>query len=43
MLRRFRYRVYPDARQEQLLAKAFGCARRVFNDGLQARLDAGLP
>jgi putative transposase len=43
---RYRYRLYPDAIQQQSLARAFGCARVVFNDGLRARQDAreqGLP
>ncbi|MGW5632895.1 RNA-guided endonuclease InsQ/TnpB family protein, partial [Streptosporangium sandarakinum] len=43
---RYRYRLYPDATQCQALAKAFGCARVVFNDGLRARqtaYEAGLP
>ncbi|MET8054283.1 transposase [Streptosporangium sp. NPDC005286] len=43
---RYNYRVYPDAVQRQALARAFGCARVVFNDGLRARQDAraaGLP
>ncbi|MEV4243756.1 transposase [Streptosporangium canum] len=43
---RYNYRVYPDADQRQALARAFGCARVVFNDGLRARRDAreaGLP
>ncbi|MEU8200639.1 transposase [Streptosporangium sp. NPDC049046] len=37
---RYRYRLYPDAAQRQALARAFGCARVVFNDGLRARQDA---
>ncbi|WP_440105195.1 RNA-guided endonuclease InsQ/TnpB family protein [Streptosporangium sp. H16] len=37
---RYRYRLYPDAAQRQALARAFGCARVVFNDGLRARADA---
>ncbi|MEU8042499.1 transposase [Streptosporangium sp. NPDC049078] len=37
---RYRYRLYPDAAQRQALARAFGCARVVFNDGLRARTDA---
>ncbi|MEU8200968.1 RNA-guided endonuclease TnpB family protein [Streptosporangium sp. NPDC049046] len=37
---RYRYRLYPDAAQCQALARAFGCARVVFNDGLRARQDA---
>jgi putative transposase len=37
---RYNYRVYPDLGQQQALAKAFGCARVVFNDGLRARRTA---
>ncbi|MEV4185830.1 helix-turn-helix domain-containing protein, partial [Streptosporangium canum] len=43
---RYNYRVYPDGDQRRALARAFGCARAVFNDGLRARRDAreaGLP
>jgi putative transposase len=43
---RYNYRVYPDAGQREALARAFGCARVVFNDGLRARQEAraeGLP
>ncbi|MFF0245677.1 RNA-guided endonuclease InsQ/TnpB family protein [Streptosporangium sandarakinum] len=43
---RYRYRLYPDAVQREALARAFGCARVVFNDGLRARqtaYEAGLP
>jgi transposase len=43
---RYNYRLYPALGQRQALAKAFGCARVVFNDGLRARQDAhaaGLP
>jgi putative transposase len=43
---RYNYRVYPDPGQRIALAKAFGCARVVFNDGLRARQEAyaaGLP
>ncbi|MET7950890.1 transposase [Micromonospora sp. NPDC005324] len=46
MLLRFNYRVYPTSGQQQALARAFGCARVVFNDGLRARQlarEAGLP
>src|SRR5436305_11881193 len=38
--------MYPEPGQVQSLARAFGCARVVFNDGLRARQDAhaaGLP
>src|SRR5215204_7297516 len=37
---RYRYRLDPDPAQRRALAKAFGCARVVFNDGLRAREDA---
>jgi putative transposase len=43
---RYNYRVYPTPGQQIELAKAFGCVRVVFNDGLRARQDAraeGLP
>ncbi|MEU4479426.1 RNA-guided endonuclease TnpB family protein [Micromonospora sp. NPDC023966] len=46
MLLRYRYRIYPTPVQQQALARAFGCARVVFNDGLRARQEArqqGLP
>ncbi|WP_442789748.1 RNA-guided endonuclease InsQ/TnpB family protein [Nocardiopsis sp. EMB25] len=34
---RYSFRVYPDADQRTELAKAFGCARVVYNDALRAR------
>ena len=34
---RYRYRIYPSAGQQQALARAFGCARVVFNDCLRLR------
>ena len=37
---RCNYRLYPTPGQRQALARAFGCARVVFNDGLRARQDA---
>jgi putative transposase len=43
---RYNYRVEPAPGQRIALARAFGCARVVFNDGLRARQDAraaGLP
>jgi IS605 OrfB family transposase len=43
---RFRYRLDPTPAQRQALARAFGCARVVYNDGLRLREDAykvGLP
>ena len=43
---RYNYRLYPSPGQRDALARAFGCARVVFNDGLRARQEAhaaGLP
>ncbi len=43
---RYNFRLYPTPGQRQELAKAFGCARVVFNDALRARREAhaaGLP
>jgi putative transposase len=43
---RYSFRVYPTAGQRSALARAFGCARVVFNDALRARETAraaGLP
>lgn len=43
---RYNYRLYPDTAQREALARSFGCARVVFNDGLRARQQAraeGLP
>lgn len=43
---RYNYRLYPTADQQMALARAFGCARVVFNDALRAREQAhkeGLP
>jgi putative transposase len=43
---RYNYRLYPTPGQCVALARAFGCARVVFNDGLRARQEAhaaGLP
>ncbi|GAA4205072.1 RNA-guided endonuclease InsQ/TnpB family protein [Microbispora amethystogenes] len=43
---RYNFRLYPTPGQRDALARAFGCARVVFNDGLRARQDArerGLP
>jgi putative transposase len=37
---RYNYRLYPDSAQREALARAFGCARVVFNDGLRARQQA---
>ena len=47
MLLRYRYRCYPEPGQKALLAKAFGCARVVWNDALalntQLYQDKGKP
>jgi len=43
---RYYYRLYPTSAQRTALARAFGCARVVYNDGLRARQDAheaGMP
>ncbi|MFE2062362.1 RNA-guided endonuclease InsQ/TnpB family protein [Streptomyces sp. NPDC059467] len=43
---RYAFRLYPNAVQRAALARAFGCARVVFNDAVRAREDArkaGLP
>jgi putative transposase len=43
---RYNYRLYPTAGQQVAMARAFGCARAVFNDGLRTRERAhevGLP
>ena len=43
---RYSYRLYPAPAQRAALARAFGCARVVFNDGLRLRQEAhaaGLP
>jgi putative transposase len=34
---RYNFRVYPTPAQQASLARAFGCARVVFNDGLRTR------
>src|SRR5690606_1291589 len=43
---RYKFRLYPTPGQRAALAKAFGCARVVYNDGLRVRQEAhaaGLP
>ena len=37
---RYNYRLYPSPGQREALARAFGCARVVFNDALRARQEA---
>ncbi|WP_439660182.1 RNA-guided endonuclease InsQ/TnpB family protein [Lentzea sp. HUAS TT2] len=37
---RYKYRVYPTPPQQELMTRAFGCARVVFNDGLRVRQEA---
>lgn len=37
---RYSFRLYPDTGQQAALARAFGCARVVFNDAVRAREDA---
>lgn len=40
MLKAFKYRIYPDQAQKELLAKAFGCVRFVYNLGLETKVAA---
>jgi transposase len=40
VLARYRYRLYPGAAQRQALARAFGCARVVFNNAIRVREEA---
>lgn len=40
MLRAYRYRLYPNAAQRELLAKHFGCVRYVYNTALAAKIEA---
>jgi transposase len=37
---RYNYRLYPDTASREALARSFGCARVVFNDGLRLRQEA---
>ncbi|WP_159052047.1 RNA-guided endonuclease InsQ/TnpB family protein, partial [Streptomyces niveiscabiei] len=37
---RYTFRLYPDPGQQRALARAFGCARVVFNDAVRAREEA---
>ncbi|MET9090100.1 RNA-guided endonuclease TnpB family protein [Streptomyces sp. NPDC004237] len=37
---RYSFRLYPDPGQQTTLAKAFGCARVIYNDAVRAREDA---
>src|SRR4051795_8845476 len=37
---RYNFRLYPDTSQREALARSFGCARVVFNDGLRLRQQA---
>jgi len=40
---RYAFRLYPEPGQARALARAFGCARVVYNDALRARRDAHAP
>lgn len=39
MLKAFKYRIYPNDEQQQLLAKTFGCCRFVYNHYLNKKID----
>jgi len=34
----YKFRFYPTKEQEEILARTFGCARKVYNDGLAAKM-----
>lgn len=38
MLKAYKYRIYPNKAQEVLLAKHFGCARYIYNYGLERKI-----
>ena len=38
MLKAYKYRLYPTKSQEVLLAKHFGCARYIYNYGLERKI-----
>jgi len=40
MLKSYKYRIYPTEAQQEQLAKAFGCARFVYNLGLETKISA---
>ena len=40
VLKRYRYRAYPDGSQIKALARVYGCVRVVFNDALATRENA---
>ncbi|MFP4507220.1 MAG: helix-turn-helix domain-containing protein, partial [Cyclobacteriaceae bacterium] len=37
MLRAYKYRIYPNAQQQEVLAKTFGCVRLIYNSGLETK------
>ena len=39
MLKAYKYKIYPNKKQEELLAKTFGCARFVYNNMLAYKND----
>ena len=40
MLKAYKYRIYPNKTQEVLLTKHFGCARYIYNYGLERKIKA---
>jgi len=40
MLKSYKYRLYPNDVQQEQLAKSFGCARFVYNLGLETKISA---
>jgi len=38
MLKAFKYRIYPNKKQEEMFCKHFGCVRFIFNKGLETKI-----
>ena len=39
MLKAYKYRIYPNGKQQELIRKQFGCCRYVYNWGLQLKME----
>ena len=39
MVRAYKYRIYPNKQQEELIQKTFGCVRFVYNQCLAYKID----
>ena len=40
MLKAYKYRLYPNKEQENLILQTFGCCRLIYNKGLNMRCEA---